>query len=138
MNINTKSWHYRLIKFYNMRRPYDLCGYVRSLTLALLLALCCVFGVVGVAYVLGAILFVLPAKLIWSIFDPTIIMVKDSFGLACIGIFMWLFVGCATTYMYLKERKGWFQPSDKPKKKWLIVEYIKDKHNKVCTMVNYQ
>lgn len=140
MNINTKSWHYRLIKFYNMRRPNDLCGYVRSLLLSLLLAVVCIWGVIAIVYVLGAMLFVGPVQLIWSMFDPTMILSKDATAFACIGIFVWLFAGIAGTFMYLKERKGWFQfkPSTKPKKPWLIVEYIKAKHSKVCTMVNYQ
>lgn len=138
MNISTKSWHYRLIKFYNMRRPNDLCGYIRTLTIALLLALCCVAAAIGIACGLVGLLLIAPVKLIWSLFDPNVIVVGDAFAFGCMGLFMWAFVGVSTTYMYLKERKGWFQPSDKPKKSWLITEYIKAKHNKVCTMVNYQ
>lgn len=138
MNISTKSWHYRLIKFYNMRRPNDLCGYVRAVTLGLLLVLCCVAGAIGVACALFALLFIGPGKLIMLWFGADIVLSGDDIAFGCLGLFMWAFVGVSFTYMYLKERKGWFEPSDKPKKPWLIVEYIKAKHNKVCTMVEYK
>lgn len=138
MNIDTNSWHYRLIKFFNRRRPYDLCSYVRLLVVSMILAITMVC--VGCIVIAGAVLMLIwsPGMWLYSLFDPTLIPTHDQNIAAALGAFLWAFMVCVTTYMYLQERKGWFKPSNKPKKKWMIVEYIKDKHNKVCTAVNYK
>ena len=130
MKISTKSWHYRFMSFADVK-PYwrrDLCSYIRGLLLAftkvILLGGCA-------ASFLGFLVF----SMVYAILSGWINMPIDPVfwvvGVLCWGVSCCL--GAAYVIMEVRDRR----PSRPYKEPGVIRQYLKDRHAKICRMIEF-
>lgn len=146
MNINKKTWHYNLFKFWYKVTPYqtDICFYVRGVTLGLLQAAFIatlisfiIFGMINVVLLLST------GILVATIFPKFIAAIT-----LLLGILAWIFlVGFSIhkLYEYLKNKE--VLPNVLPTIKLPTIKKgsfldilrtrIKNQHDKLCTLVTF-
>lgn len=149
--INTNSWHYNLmhkvgsIKCYN--HPHTVCEYFRRLFFCLLYV-----AIIGAAALVvgGAICFSLYHTVLWvvtcfvlgTIHHPMHGSCVVALAVITVAVCWYLAIlGARTFYRYQNwaearaERNGNTRKEPKPN---LLIEWIKNRHDKVCTRVEYK
>lgn len=134
ITISEKSWHYRFMRALNVW-PEDrtnVCSYVRGFLWATIKTLFMTTIVAIMAYVVLFALYSLGYALLAGWMDwPT-----TTVTAYVVGVFLWVFICAAgiahvTTEVY-RRRERVYKP-DGPFK-----QYIKDKHNKVCSFIEFK
>ena len=116
MRISTDSWHYRLIDFLDFNHPRNLCAYFWKVVLSALL---------GILFSAGLVTFF--GGPIWYWINPeyplalAVIAGVHEVALVCFFI------------PTLPERE-----SKPPKPPGLIKSWLKAKHNKICSLLEFE
>lgn len=134
MNISTKSWHYRLIRFhdYDPRSRKSLCSYFWLVVWAFLLTVFKTVVWCTIFYMLGFVTIYLPVSLIWE---------YSQEGLAVL-----IFEGIIlTVVLYLRFIHGlvvgMLERNEKPrpmKEPGLISSYVKARKSKFCPTLTFE
>ena len=136
IEINTKSWHYRLIAWQNGKVVNrGLCAYVRKVITSMIWLLIGVVGVTGIAIAVGYILVVSPV-MIWLMKFGVIQAYEDVVVPGLIGHGIWLFIVVSAT-ISVYSRKLKIRNKDKQKQQSVFIEYIKAKKKKVCPSIEF-
>ena len=141
MIINTSSWHYRYIKFHmNVHRVKTLCQYIRKFILAFLMDCIILTVVVGLPTIFGT---PIAQQFIAKTGIHIVPMLQFPLYFLCgilpiLSITLLVFIGAAipvliyNVYMYMVsgiDKKGNPNP---------FVQYVKDKHNKMCSTITFK
>lgn len=133
MNISKKSWHYRYISAGSSQHVMDelttLCLYIRQFLAVTLVYLIGLFGISGLGMIPFAALKVAPT--LWMLTAPII-------GIGFMAILMGI-------VFLFHEAKEWFNDyrtgksvANRNKEPSVFVQYVKDKHSKVCSIVKFE
>lgn len=134
MKINKKSWHYRYMNlvcsdssFYNVN---DLCSYIRRFIGITFIYLYALFIASGLGFiVMNVLLHCSNVVTAWT-FLPV--------GILAIGIISGLVVGIYAgweKYSDYQQDKKFNSDNYKPNP---FIQYVKDKHNKMCSFIEYE
>lgn len=132
MKINTKSWHFRFMKFCYEHRAYDtrsLCQYVKNLVggMALIAALA-IFAAGAFACFITPVVALLPHFYVHHE-DFTLI-----FGVAMwFGVALWALIEAVGK---LRQKMARTIRVAKPDN--LIIQYIKAAHSKICPIIEFE
>lgn len=124
MKISTNSWHYKLISEIHgvMNMPSDVCEYIRSVFSAFIIA---VF--IGILGTIASFSIVAP---ILYIIYPTSGVIENA---SMIGIIIYILI-----LAFFFNKWYWEIPrSNKKRKIYLVEQYFKDKHDKICSLIEY-
>lgn len=133
MEISKSSWHYKVIKFWNPRVPYNLCAYMRKLVFSLIISVIAAGAACGLAWACLYTMVWMPFMWVWGQFDPTVVIADINF--LFVGLFIWALLGFGALSV-VAEQRGWFART-KPRKPSLVMEYIRSKHQKVCKGIKF-
>ena len=137
MIINTSSWHYRYIKFHmNVHRVKTLCQYIRKFILAFLMD-CIILSVVAL----------LGTPIAQQFIDKTGIHIVPMlqfplyflFGiLSILSITLLVFIGAVIPVLMYNVYTYIVSGIDKKGNPNPFIQYVKDKHNKMCSFIEYE
>lgn len=138
MNINTKSWHYRLIDYVSMDRPPEnLCPYIRRVIRCIISSIC------GIAFVIAASIagtFFLAYPILPYI-DPNLFAGNLAIlsgvlytGLGLIGLMAYRDTG---EYRKKDQLRREVKKSKK-KPPGLFRMWLKAKHDKICPALDFK
>ena len=136
MNINTNSWHYKLLKYTELRVYDNLCPYVRTVILAILLS---IVATIIMGFLATAALVILAAPITsWLIgFDP---------WEAGIMMLLWVLAGGGAIGFYRDRRKwgesvSWdrvvYEKDITYKEPSLFRLWLKAQHDKICPRLTF-
>ena len=146
MNVNKKSWHYRLSSvLFNHRWTNSSCSYVSKVIFSLVLFVFlvpsyCLFSLPQIAAMLNS-LYLYDSVFIGSIFKGTILEVPEAMGLVMSIATVVLVVGGLILLAVLGLSAftlGLFEYGEKIISGNRLVEAIKNKKNGICTRVNFE
>lgn len=133
MKINTNSWHFKIVQDLNAELPKTLCGYIGAFVLnsVIIIGLILVMGYIAVALFaplwLAITLYLFPEPYI--LFDSPLLI-----GIGVIGYILALCYFVITWSVEFSHRAGEkIEKAENP-----FTKYLKDKHDKVCTLVEYE
>ena len=140
MEINRKSWHYKIVKMWKSHKefevPTNLCSYIRTLVFAMFCfgftiagttTLMTMIGMAGSIPILAYTDYELMANFPWWAYPILAVL-----GVIYLAIVIGLFVGFIYCVVYSID---YFS---KKKDTSVFVKYISDKHNKMCTRVTFK
>jgi hypothetical protein len=133
MIINQNSWHYKVVSMSRSKRevPDNLCSYVRSL----------VFRLIGISLAVACVLssfclLFIPRGVDLTILQ-TIVVLFGIVGVIFEGIILFLVliaVSIQTWHKHIQPRI----PAKQNKQSGPFVQYIKDKHSKICRSLEFK
>lgn len=130
MLISTKSWHYRFMNFMGLRPHWrdNLCSYIRGFVFSVIKL--CFWIIVGLFALAVAILFLysMGYTLLTGLLGLDTTSLQWTIGTAC-----WVWVSLAGIGYVLHEMHGRrvYKPAGPFK------QYVMDRHNKVCRMIQF-
>lgn len=152
MDINTKSWHYRMVEavwedFLNKDISTTLCGYFWQVVFAPIICIVLFSAVLAVIAILGAGAFYIIGGIVgdllanFGILPPEFALEKGVFkwehvyaSIVCDIIIGALWYGRYKHYKYKQEKA---YEKNEPKEVNLFVEFIKAKKRKICPILNF-
>lgn len=139
MNINTNSWHYRLVYIFNYTNiPTNLCSYVREVCICILLTIG-IMSFIGILLA-GIFSFVL-AFLPWFDIDYDgfffILGLTEFIIVTAVASFYGIVFLCRAAHnaWYRRKRRQMYcTDTNEPN---IFVEYAKAAKNKLCPMITF-
>lgn len=135
MKIKRTSWHYRLLDFFSMQVPGNLCTYFWKVfftgvlgALIFFVAIPCVIFTAVSPFVLGVLYFLVGSA------PGSIIMIIGTAAIIVAAVFGFIFGG-VWSVEWVKDHPVSFSKAGEPS---VVVEYIKAKHRKICPILEFQ
>jgi hypothetical protein len=135
MIINQNSWHYKVVKSFrsDWEIPDNLCSYVRSLF----------FRLIGIVFIAACVVssvavWFLPEVNETSSFLVRIVHVLGSITVTLVVVALAIFSITGIAWLWYEYVRPKFSKYFSNKKPGVFIQYIKDKHGKICRNLEFK